>query len=127
MEVDDCSTLSYNANMVQSQDVGELWHRILGHLHHEALKIMQQISTELPKGKLEQMTTCKGCNLGKYAKYSFSDRDSRAREILERVHSDVCGPFSTTSLLNKDTMLFLLMIFLVDAGSTLCKIRIGPS
>jgi len=43
------------------------------------------------------MDTCKGCTLGKYAKSSFQDRDSRAGEILERVHTYVCGPFSTTS------------------------------
>ena len=83
--------------MVQSQDVGKLWHRKLGHLHHGALKIMQQISTGLPKGKLGQTSTCKGCILGNYAKYSFQDRDSRAGEILERVHTDVCGPFFIAS------------------------------
>jgi len=35
--------------------------------------------------------------LGKYLKSSFQDQDSRARAILERVHTDVCGPFSTSS------------------------------
>ena len=44
------------------------------------------------------MNTCKGCTLGKYAKSSFQDRDSRAGTILERVHTDVCGPFSTASI-----------------------------
>ena len=97
LEVDDYATLSSKAEMVQSQDVCELWHKIPGHLHQGALKIMQQISTGLPKGTLEQTTTCKGCTLGKYAKYSFSDQDSRAGAILERVHSDVCGPFSIAS------------------------------
>ena len=51
----------------------------------------------LTKGKLEQKDTCKGCTLGKYAKASFEDRDSRAGAILERVHSNVCRPFSTAS------------------------------
>ena len=97
LEVDDCATLSSKAEMVQSQDVSELWHRRLGHLHHGALKIMQQISIGLPKGKIEQTNTCKGCTLGKYVKFSFPDRDSRAGAILERVHSDVCGPFSRAS------------------------------
>jgi len=83
LEVDDCATLSSKAKLVQSQDIGELWHRQLGHLHHGALKIMQQISIETPKGKLEQVDTCKGCTLGKYAKYSFNDRENRAQAILE--------------------------------------------
>ena len=97
MEVDDYAALSSKVELVQSQDICELCHRILGHLHHGALNIMQQISTGLPKGKLEQMDTCKGCTLGKYVKYSFQDRNSRAGEILERVHTDVCGPFFIAS------------------------------
>jgi len=40
LEVDDCATLSSKEELVQSQDIGELWHRGLGHLHHGALKIM---------------------------------------------------------------------------------------
>ena len=113
--------------MVKSQDVGELWHRKLGHLHHGALNIMQQISIGLPKGKLEQKNTCKGFILGKYAKSSFLDRDSK----LEQPWSEFTQMFVDHSLqpplLNKGTILFLLMIFLVDAGSTLCKRRIKPS
>jgi len=35
--------------------------------------------------------------LGKYTKDSFHDRDNIAHAVLERIHSDVCGPFSTTS------------------------------
>ena len=57
LEVDDCASLSTKAELVQSQDIGELWHRQLGHLHHGALKIMQQISTGLPKGKIEKVDT----------------------------------------------------------------------
>ena len=40
LEVDDCLALSMKVELVQSQDIGELWHRRLGHLHHGALKIM---------------------------------------------------------------------------------------
>eukprot|EP00253_Pinus_taeda_P009563 PITA_09563 len=80
LEVEDCISLSTKVEKVQSRDVGELWHRGLGHLHHGALKIMQQISIGLPKGKLEKFDTCKGCTLGKYTKASFHDKDNRAEE-----------------------------------------------
>ena len=40
LEVDDYAALSTKEELVQSQDIGELWHRWLGHLHHGALKIM---------------------------------------------------------------------------------------
>ena len=52
LDVDGCATLMGNADKVESRDEGELWHKILGHLHHRSLKVMQQISTELPKGTI---------------------------------------------------------------------------
>jgi hypothetical protein len=82
---------------VVSQDEGELWHRRLGHLHHGALKIMQQISTGLPMGTLAQLDQCKGCTLEKYAKSTFHGKENCASVILERIHIDVCGPFSVYS------------------------------
>ena len=59
---------------VVSLDEGELWYRRLGHLHHNSLKVMQYISTGLPKGTLVQIDTCKGCTMGKYAKETFHDK-----------------------------------------------------
>jgi hypothetical protein len=86
------------AETVVSQDEGELWHRILGHLHHGALKIMQQISTGLPRGTLAQSDQCKVCTLGKYVKSTFHEKENRALVILERIHMDVCEPFLVASI-----------------------------
>jgi len=47
--VEDCVALRSKGNKLLSCDAGELWHRRLGHLHHDALKIMQRIKTCLPK------------------------------------------------------------------------------
>jgi len=80
-----------------SWDDGELWHRRLGHLHHGALKILQQITTRLPKGTIEQSDQCKGCTLGKFVKSTFHEKDSCTTMILERIHTDMCGPFSVDS------------------------------
>jgi hypothetical protein len=71
LEVDGCGAMIGKAEKVVSQDEGELWHRRLGHLHHGALKIMQQISTGIPRGTLSQLDQCKGCTLGKYVKSTF--------------------------------------------------------
>jgi hypothetical protein len=40
LEVDGCGAMISKAEIVVSQDEGELWHRRLGHLHHVALKLM---------------------------------------------------------------------------------------
>ena len=79
------------------RDEGKLWHRILGHLHHGALKILQQISIGIPKGTLAQSDQCKGCTMGKFVKTAFHEKENRASVILERIHTDVCGPFSVAS------------------------------
>jgi len=77
--------------------------------------ILQQISISLPKGTLEKVDTCKCCTLGNYTKSSFGDRGSRAKSILERVHSDVCGPFSIVS-----TAKHMYYVIFVDDYSHKC-------
>lgn len=96
LQVETCAALSSKARCA---DVGELWHRRMGHLHHGALKILQQIDTGIPACSLDKSGVCKGCTLGKYAKSSFHGQENRAKEILEWVHSDVCRPFSSPSLM----------------------------
>ena len=46
------AALMGKADKVVSQDEGVFWHRRLGHLHHSALKVMQHISKDIPKGTL---------------------------------------------------------------------------
>lgn len=41
LDVEDYAALSTKPNMVQSQDISEVWHSILGYLRYGALKIMQ--------------------------------------------------------------------------------------
>jgi hypothetical protein len=52
LQVDGCGAMIGKAETVVSRDEGELWHMRLSHLHHGALKIMQQISTGLPRATL---------------------------------------------------------------------------
>ena len=97
LHVYGCATMACKAERLVSWDDGELWHRRLGHLHHGALKILQQITTGLPKGTIAQSDQCKGCTLGKFVKATFHEKDSRATTILERIHTYVYGPFLVTS------------------------------
>jgi hypothetical protein len=94
LEVDGCNSMIGKEKKVVSRDEGELWHRKLGHLHHGDLKIMQKISTRIPRGTLAQLDQCKGCTLEKYVKSTFHEKENHASVILERIHMDVCGPVS---------------------------------
>jgi hypothetical protein len=77
-----------------SDNLCELWHRRMGHLHYRALSILREIVTGLPDFSIEQQGVCRGCALGKNAKAAFPSNKSRSKGILDLIHSDVCGPRS---------------------------------
>jgi hypothetical protein len=81
-----------------SNDLCEIWHRRMAHLHHVALRVLREMVTGVPDFSSEHHELCKGCALGKYTKTAFLSSDSRAAGILDLIHSDVCGPMSLTSL-----------------------------
>jgi hypothetical protein len=77
-----------------SDNLCELWHKRMGHLHYRALPILREIVTGLPDFSVEQQGVCRGCALGKNAKAAFPSSESRSKGILDLIHSDVCGPRS---------------------------------
>ena len=52
----------------------------------------------LPEIQEKHEGICKGCAKGKNSKKTFPNSESKAKVILEIVHSDVCGPMSSSSL-----------------------------
>jgi hypothetical protein len=72
----------------------ELWHKRMGHLHHRVLPILREIVTGLPEFSIEQHGVCRGCMLGKHAKVAFPSSEHRSKGILDLVHSYVCGSMS---------------------------------
>jgi hypothetical protein len=76
------------------QDLGELWHKRMAHLHHGALKVLRESVDGIPTFSSYQHRVCKGCALGKYTKTVFPTSDNRSKGILDLIHSDVCGPMS---------------------------------
>jgi hypothetical protein len=54
--------------------------------------------TCLPEIQVEPDGVCKVCAQGNNVKHSFPNSDSRAKGVLEIMHSDVCGQMSVTSL-----------------------------
>ena len=115
------------AEEVVSRDEGELWYRRLGHLHHGALNILQQISTGLPEGNIVQSDQCKGCTMVKFVKTTFHEKENRASVILERIHTDMCGPFSVSSTAKHIYYVIFFMTILIDVGSSSCRRRVKHS
>ena len=70
-----------------------LWHLRLGHIN---LNRIQRLVRDGPLGSLvlESLPTCESCLEGKMTKRQFSAKGQRAKELLELVHTDVCGPIN---------------------------------
>ena len=94
---------------MDERDLNELWHRRMGHLHHGALNILKNIVIGAPELSTRRDEVCRGCVLGKYAKATFPRSSSRAKSILELIHSDICDPMSTTALNGAKYFATLLM------------------
>jgi hypothetical protein len=76
----------------------ELWHRILAHIHYRALPALGKMVTGLPEIQIQHEGVCKGFSLGKNVKGSFPSSDNRSKEILDLIHSNVCGTMNVASL-----------------------------
>ena len=76
----------------------ELWHRRLTHLNYKALPHVRKAVTGIPYMKIDHEGVYKGCAEGKNTKNLFPKSNTKTEEILELIHSNVCGPMPSTSL-----------------------------
>lgn len=75
------------------------WHEKLGHLNEVSLKNMaKNRGLEMKLGKDDKLALCEICIQGKQVQAPFPERKSpRTSDLLEVVHTDVCGPLRTAS------------------------------
>lgn len=79
------------------------WHRILGHRDMNIVKRLP--SSDLIDGfkmqkcseKCKSLTDCDICVKGKMSRLPFPKTSNRETEVLELIHSDLCGPMQTTT------------------------------
>jgi len=76
----------------------ELWHRRYGHLHYKVIPNFKHLVHGIPNIKEDREGVCKGCYLGKHTIKPFSNSETRSKELLDLIHSNVCGPMSDKSL-----------------------------
>ena len=92
------------------KDHSWLWHMRYGHLNFGDLKLLS--SKGMVKG-LDQIDhpnqVCEGCLLEKHARSSFpKEATSRAKEPLQLIHTDLCGPITPPS--HGKNLYFMLFI-----------------
>ncbi|KAM2886781.1 hypothetical protein COP2_013824 [Malus domestica] len=74
----------------------KMWNLKLGHVNLDKIRKMSKDGYFRPLGN-DQMGTCECCLKGKMTKSPFTGKGERATKILGLIHTDVCGPMSTTS------------------------------
>ncbi|KAK2989431.1 hypothetical protein RJ640_018749 [Escallonia rubra] len=92
----------YDMNTAMKVDIDDswLWHKRFGHFNFNSLNILHQKDTIKDFPCIEEIhdDECEGCLLGKEQKHSFpSEQALRAKNILELVHTYVCGPIIPSS------------------------------
>ena len=76
---------------VNNDSATYLWHCRLGHI---GVKCMKKLHTDgiLESLDYESLDACEPCLMGKMTKTPFSRTMERATDLLEIIHTDVCGP-----------------------------------
>ncbi|KAG2758651.1 hypothetical protein Pcac1_g29243 [Phytophthora cactorum] len=97
------------ANVASSKDrkgdtTSYLWHLRLGHIGHGGLDaiVKKGYGTGINMTSAKQWELCDGCALGKQTRVSYmKSSPNRAKQVLEVIHSDVCGPMQTSTFSGK--------------------------
>jgi hypothetical protein len=96
----DVTSKEHHALTSATMPIESLWHQRYGHINHPDLLLLQKrnMVEGLPMLKNENVS-CEGCALGKMHRDEFpSNLDKKKRDVLDLVHTDVCGPMQTRSL-----------------------------
>ncbi|KAG6492736.1 hypothetical protein ZIOFF_047701 [Zingiber officinale] len=90
MEINNTSSNSNKRKQPLEMNQTYLWHLRLGHIN---LSRIQRLIADGPLGSLvvENFPTCESCLEGKMTKRPFKAKGYRAKEVLELVHSNLCG------------------------------------
>ena len=81
-----------------SVEPNELWNRRLTHVYYRALPLASKAIEGLIEIQEKHEGPYKVCVKGKNTKKTFPSSESKAKGILEIIHSNVCGPMSSSSL-----------------------------
>ncbi|KAL1214071.1 Retrovirus-related Pol polyprotein from transposon TNT 1-94 [Cardamine amara subsp. amara] len=73
-----------------------LWHKRLGHISKN--RMMRLVKSEiLPPLDFSDLDVCLECIKGKHTKHITKKPATRSTQLLELIHTDICGPFDAPS------------------------------
>ena len=81
-----------DVNAVENDNTVELWHKRLGHMSEKSMTCLAKKNV-LPGLDQVHLKKCVDCLAGKQNRVSFkSSPPSRKENVLDLIHSDLCGP-----------------------------------
>ena len=95
LDVNEKNEKFHHVNLASNEYLEDLWHQRFGHLSRNNLRLLrdQKLVSGMDFQSTKESDFCEGCAHGKQKRASFpKGQATRASEILEIVHSDVCGP-----------------------------------
>lgn len=119
-------------NLTLSNEVlSNIWHRRLAHLGQKYMNSLKNMVTGLDFKSDDKIEPCVPCINGKTCKSSFKNQGTRAKDLLEIIHSDLCGPMEEPSFSGSRYMLLFIddysrkthVYFLKNKSETLDKFR----
>ncbi|KAJ9546459.1 hypothetical protein OSB04_019002 [Centaurea solstitialis] len=75
------------------EDQTYLWHCRLGHINKKRVELLLK-GGFLGNFDYKPFDNCESCLSGKMTKQHFNNENERATDLLEIIHTDVCGPFN---------------------------------
>jgi transposase InsO family protein len=98
LNLDDAPVCNVNAKRPRLNELSltYMWHYRLGHISENHMKRLHADGL-LTSFYFESYETCEACLLGKMTKAPFTGFPERTSDLLELVHTDVCGLMSTTA------------------------------
>lgn len=101
VKLNNSSLCNYSKVSEKNEKLVKLWHKRYGHLGYENLKLLSKNKLVHGLENLENFDInskhCEPCILGKITRKPFNRKGYRAKQPLELVHTDVCGPISPVS------------------------------
>ena len=70
-----------------------LWHRRLCHVNFDNMVMIRKFKRVrgIPSLKKPDVALCKNCQIGKMGKTSFKSKNHQSEDVLEIVHTELCG------------------------------------
>jgi hypothetical protein len=98
LNLDDSPICNISAKRSRPNDLSPtyIWHCRLGHISEKCMNKLHNDGL-LTSFDFESYETCEACLLGKMTKMPFLGFIERASDLLELIHTNVCGPMSTAA------------------------------